>query len=108
MFISPRGPPRTRQTPSDLNQVTALTLKKPVYIEVACNIAEESVSLPIPFQLPPRKPSNKASLRAALDTTLEMWNAAAKPVIVVGVKVCARSVRAWKATQSLLRRGLTD
>lgn len=51
------------------------------------NIAEEPVSLPIPFQLPPRKPSNTASMRAALDTTLEMWSAAAKPVIVVGVKV---------------------
>jgi hypothetical protein len=71
-----------------VRQVTALTLKKPVYIEIACNIAEEPISLPIPFQLPPRKPSNTASLRAALDTVHEMWNAAAKPVIVVGVKVC--------------------
>lgn len=70
--------------------MTALTLKKPIYIEISCNIAEEPVSLPIPFQLPPRKPSNTASLRAALDSTLEMWNAAAKPVIVVGVKVIIR------------------
>lgn len=67
--------------------MTALTFKKPVLIEIACNLAEEVVSLPIPFQLPPRKPSNTQSLRAALDTTLELWNAAAKPVIVVGVKV---------------------
>lgn len=32
-------------------QVTALTLKKPVLIEIACNLAEEPVSLPIPFQV---------------------------------------------------------
>jgi len=74
--------------------VTALTLKKPVYIEIACNIAEEPISLPVPFQLPPRKPSNSASMRMALDTTLEMWNAAAKPVIVIGVKV--RDLDGWK------------
>lgn len=67
--------------------VMALTEKKPVYIEIACNIAEEPVSMPIPFQLPPRKPSNSTSLRRAVDTTLDLWNAAAKPVIVIGVKV---------------------
>ncbi|EWM28626.1 pyruvate decarboxylase [Nannochloropsis gaditana] len=67
--------------------VTAMTQKKPVYLDVACNISEEHVSLPIPFQIPPPKPSNAASLRAAVQTTLTQWTHAAKPVIVIGVKV---------------------
>lgn len=98
--------------------VTALTLKKPVYIEIACNISEEIVSKPIPFQvrfegadlpiarhatqspctdafacclavvqLPPHKPSNAESLKAAVAAVHDMWEKAAKPVLVVGVKV---------------------
>lgn len=67
--------------------VTALTQKKPVYIEIACNIAEEPISLPIPFQIPAKKSSNTASLRAAVQDTVAQWKHAAKPVIVIGVKV---------------------
>lgn len=79
--------------------VTAMTQKKPVYLDVACNISEEHVSLPIPFQIPPPKPSNAASLRAAVQTTLTQWTHAAKPVIVIGVKV--RMVEAFDAVIQL-------
>jgi len=78
--------------------VTALTLKKPVYIEIACNIAEEAVSVPIPFQLPPPKPSNKQSQELAIKAVKGLWDAAAKPVLVIGVKV-----RMAKAHEAVVR-----
>lgn len=95
---------------------TALTQRKPVYIEVAwcvlcilcrnrpnsaqsltnppkphaSNIAQEPLAPPIPFQLTPlhfRPPSNAASLDAAVDAIVTVWQRAARPVIVVGGKV---------------------
>ena len=70
--------------------VTAVTRRKPVYIEIACNIADAPIPPSIPFQLTPlhfRAPSNAESLVAATEAVLALWQNAVRPVIVVGSKV---------------------
>ena len=64
----------------------ALETKKPVYIEIACNIAESEVSPPTPRSLNSKKSSDTSSLKAAINAVAEKLNAAVKPVLVVGSK----------------------
>ena len=70
----------------------ALTLclrdRKPVYLEVACNLAGARVPAPGPMSFPPaRTPSDPASLKAAVDAALAHLTAAVKPVLLAGVKL---------------------
>lgn len=70
----------------------ALTLclrdKKPVYLEIACNLANARVPAPGPLTLPPAPiPSDPASLAAAVDAALAHLQAAVKPVLLAGVKL---------------------
>lgn len=61
--------------------------RKPVYIEVACNLA----SLPIPqsamFTIPCQTQSNPAALEAAVNAVANKLNQAVKPSLVAGVKL---------------------
>lgn len=70
----------------------ALRQSKPVYINIACNIAGLSHPTferePIPFVLPDRH-TNPDSLEAAVETALELLGKAVKPVLVGGVKLRA-------------------
>jgi TPP-dependent 2-oxoacid decarboxylase len=70
----------------------ALTLclrdKKPVYLEIACNLANARVPLPGPMTFPPaRMPSDPASLRAAVEAALAHLETTVKPVLLAGVKL---------------------
>ena len=62
--------------------------KKPVYLEIACNLANARVSVPGPMTFPPaRMPSDPASLQAAVDAALAHLQGVVKPVLIAGVKL---------------------
>mmetsp|Transcript_17263 Transcript_17263/g.51667 ORF Transcript_17263/g.51667 Transcript_17263/m.51667 type:complete len:571 (-) Transcript_17263:327-2039(-) len=66
---------------------SALRHRKPVYLNVCCNLAGEThptfQGTYIPFSIYP-KLSNKASLAAAVDAAADFLNKAVKPVLVAG------------------------
>ena len=78
---------------------TALTRRKPVYLEIACNLAGATVSAPNPRTFSTGFTSDPASLDAAVEHAAELLNAAVKPVLVAGVKL--RSAGALDAFQQL-------
>jgi len=68
--------------------VTCLTKKKPVYLEIACNLTGLSIPAPTPMQFPlPASKSDPSALAAAVDAAAKRINAAVKPAIVVGEKI---------------------
>ncbi|GLC35760.1 hypothetical protein PLESTB_000491400 [Pleodorina starrii] len=74
----------------------ALLRRKPVYIEVACNLADLThpsfARPPVPYALKTDH-TNQASLEAALDAALERLNGAVKPVLLAGVRTRPGRVR---------------
>lgn len=64
----------------------ALEKKKPVYIEIACNIAGATVSPPTQRALNVKRLSDTSSLEAAIADAAEKLNAAVKPVLIAGSK----------------------
>ncbi len=70
---------------------TALVERKPVYIEIACNIAAAPISTPNPREFPHRAPSDSRSLRKAAEHATTLLNKAQKPVVVAGPKIRAAS-----------------
>lgn len=68
---------------------TALVKQKPVYLEIACNIAGATVSSPNPRTFNVRFSSDPTSLDQAVEHAAELLNAAIKPVLVAGVKLRA-------------------
>lgn len=77
----------------------ALTEKKPVYIEIACNIADKSVSPPTQRALNNKRLSDTSSLKAAIAEAGAVLNAAVKPVLIAGSK--ARHCEALKTIEDL-------
>ncbi|MEM7223132.1 MAG: thiamine pyrophosphate-binding protein [Pseudomonadota bacterium] len=65
----------------------ALYWRKPVYIEIACNIANEPTSPPTPREFPRGRESDPTSLREAVAEAAELLNKADKPVLLAGVKL---------------------
>jgi len=83
--------------------VTALTKRKPVYLEIACNLAAAPLPAPEPLTLPPVAPgSDDASLNAAVDEVSARIAAAVRPVLIAGVKL--RSQQAVLAFRHLADR----
>jgi indolepyruvate decarboxylase len=80
---------------------TALRTRKPVYLEIACNIAGLEVSPPCKRHFEFSHENDKSALKEAVDHAAEMLNAAEKPVLVAGAKL-----KSWKATDSF--RKLAD
>ena len=66
---------------------TALRLNKPVYLEIASNIAGLAVPPPAPKSIARPADSDRHSLAAAVEHAAELLNAANKPVLVGGVKM---------------------
>lgn len=68
----------------------ALAHRKPVYIEVSCNLADlthPSFTRPsVPYQLP-QTHTNEVSLNAAVEAALEVLNHAVKPVMLGGPRL---------------------
>jgi pyruvate decarboxylase len=75
----------------------ALRTSRPVYLNIACNLAGLTHPTferePIPFCLPPPH-TNPLSLAAAVETAVELLNTAVKPVLVGGVKLRLPAARA--------------
>ena len=78
---------------------TALERRKPVYIEVACNIAGAPTSAPVARSFVHKEESDPASLASAVERTAELLNRARRPVLVAGVKL--RAAGAEEAFQRL-------
>lgn len=74
--------------PAQIDTAIAIALekKKPVYIEIACNIAGLSVSTPTQRALNVKRLSDTMSLEAAIADAAARLNAAVKPVLVAGGK----------------------
>jgi len=69
---------------------TCLSRKKPVYLEIACNISSQAVPSATPLTLPPPQPApDPVALEAAVSATAERIAHAVKPVLVAGVKLRA-------------------
>ncbi len=77
----------------------ALEKKKPVYIEIACNIASMSVSPPTQRALNNKRLSDTSSLKSAISHAAKVLNTAVKPVLVAGSK--ARSCEALSMIETL-------
>ncbi|HEM6748837.1 TPA: thiamine pyrophosphate-binding protein [Legionella pneumophila] len=65
----------------------AIAKKKPVYIEIACNIANYPISKPTQRAFNTYKISDSSSLAAAVEHAAEKLNSALKPSLIVGSKV---------------------
>ncbi len=73
---------------------TAMLRRKPVYIEIAANIANAPTSAPIARGFARSVTSDPDSLSAAVEHISEFFNAAERPVLVAGSKIRAASAEA--------------
>jgi pyruvate decarboxylase len=65
-----------------------LSRRKPVYLEIACNLAAHPIAAPTPLSLPPvETPGDPVSEAAAVEALAERINRAVKPVLLAGVKI---------------------
>ncbi|WP_444902533.1 thiamine pyrophosphate-binding protein [Microbulbifer sp. SSSA007] len=72
---------------------TAMLRRKPVYIEIAANVANAPTSAPIPRGFARRATSDPDSLNAATKHVAEFLNAAERPVLIAGSKIRAANAR---------------
>ncbi|MBD3886494.1 pyruvate decarboxylase [Phormidium tenue FACHB-886] len=78
---------------------TAIQKRKPVYIEIACNLVTAPIPQSVPLQLKRQVKSNPAALKAAVAAVAAKLNQAVKPALVAGVKL--RSFEAIDAFRKL-------
>jgi len=83
----------------DLAIDRALVLRKPVYLEVACNIAKVQISSAHARSFDGQRRSDPRSLEDAVEHAAALLNEATKPVLVAGVKL--RSFGAIEAFREL-------
>ena len=79
----------------------AIWKRKPVYIEIACNLVAAPIPRSVPLQLKRHVESNPVALKAAVAAVASKLNQAVKPALVAGVKL-----RAFEAITSF--RQLAD
>ena len=78
-----------------------LRTRKPVYIEIPCNIAGLEIDEPRHFRFFDERSSDTKVLRQAIDHAADFLNSVQKPILVAGVKL-----RPWNAIESF--RKLAD
>jgi len=61
--------------------------KKPVYLEISCNLSSEPTTLPCPFYYKNVSISSEEAMELAIRAASHFWSAAVKPVIIGGVKM---------------------
>ena len=66
---------------------TALRCRKPVYLEIACNLASLSVPAPAARGFSAGRPSDPASLAAAVEHAADLLARATRPVLVAGSRL---------------------
>lgn len=91
--------PRSAPAQIDAAIATALKTRKPVYLEIACNISGLAVSSANPRSFEVGRSSDPTSLAAAVEAAAELLNGAASPVLVAGCKM--RSYAAEQAFREL-------
>lgn len=79
--------PATAATRIDEALRIALAARKPVYLEIACNVAATLISRPQPLALAPARHSDPGALRAALDHAAGFLARARQPVLVAGSRL---------------------
>jgi indolepyruvate decarboxylase len=79
--------PATAATHIDQALRIALAERKPVYLEIACNVAAAPISRPQPLALAPARRSDPGALRAALDHVAAFLRRARQPVLVAGSRL---------------------
>ena len=67
----------------------AIKKRKPVYIEIACNLVTVPIPQSVQLQLKRQVKSNPAALKAAVEAVATRLNEAVKPALVGGVKLRA-------------------
>jgi indolepyruvate decarboxylase len=67
----------------------ALSARKPVYIEIACNLTGALISQPNTLSLEPTRHSDPGSLKKALEHVAAFLNGARQPVLVAGSRLRA-------------------
>ena len=77
------------EAPTQIDRViaTCLRMRKPVYLEIACNIAIQEVPAPKPYQFHKKLFSDPQALAEAVDHAAAMLNKALKPVALGGAKL---------------------
>lgn len=92
---------RPSDAPAQIDQAIAIAFeqKKPVYIEIACNIPGQAVSPPTQRSLNVKRLSDTSSLAAAINDAAQRLNNAVKPVLVAGSK--ARHCEATQMIEAL-------
>lgn len=65
----------------------ALSARKPVYIEIACNLASALISPPNTLSLLPIRKSDPGSLKKALEHVATFLNGSRQPVLVAGSRL---------------------
>jgi len=77
------------EAPIQIDQALAACLnrRKPVYLEIACNIANQEVPAPKPYQFLATPGGDPGALAEAVEQAAAMLNAAVKPVAVGGAKL---------------------
>lgn len=77
------------EAPTQIDQALAACLaqRKPVYLEIACNIANQEVPAPKPYPFSCQAGSDPAALAEAVEQAAALLNAAVKPVVVGGAKL---------------------
>ena len=79
--------PATAATHIDDAIRIALAERRPVYLEIACNVAAAPISRPQPLALAPVRPSDPGSLGAALEHAAAVLGRARQPVLVAGSRI---------------------
>ena len=67
----------------------ALTVRKPVYIEIACNLASALISKPNTLSLSSSRKSDPSSLQQAVEHVAAFLNGVRQPVLVAGSRLRA-------------------
>lgn len=85
------------EAPALIDSAIAACVKhrKPVYIEIPCNLAKSPLPEPPPLSFHRANPCDSDALEAAVDGAAQMLNSADKPVLVAGVKL-----RSWDAIEA--------
>ena len=76
--------PKSAAEQIDTAIATALLTRKPVYLEIACNIAASAVSNANPRSFDQRRTSDRSSLTAAVTAVANLLNKAKTPILVTG------------------------
>ena len=80
----------------------AVTQKKPVYLEIPCNLARHKVPVPTPLSFEYSRSSDPESLSAAVADIVSHIEVAVKPVVIGGVKI--RKAQAKVEFQNFVER----